>query len=201
MMNLNIHELTLDNIGQWPKAIKLSVIAFLSLLLVGVGYWLIVQDNLNQYEALVAQEVILKRDFETKQQQAASLHAYRLQMQMMEEKFGTMLKQLPTQNEMPGLLEDISKTGIASGLTFELFAPQPEITHDFYIEVPIKIKVKGNYHQFAVFLSRIALMSRIVTLHDLAIKTAPDAIDKKTNITGEKLTMDITAKIYRYRTK
>lgn len=197
MTNFNLNELTLDNVGQWPKAIKIGIVVFLSVLLIGLGYWLIVKKNFEQYDILKAEEVTLKNDFELKQRQASNLNAYRNQMIIMQERFGNMLKQLPTQNEMPGLLEDISKTGIASGLTFDLFAPLPEVQHDFYIEVPIKIVVVGNYHQFAVFLSRVAQMNRIVTLHDFMVE---DVIpDKQKKAPVGLLTMQMTAKIYRYR--
>ena len=125
----------------------------------------------------------------------------------MTERFGNMLKQLPTQNEMPGLLEDISKTGIASGLVFELFAPLPEVLHDFYIELPIKTVMVGNYHQFAIFLSRVAQMSRIVTLHDFTIERwasdngkPKDTLDHQ-DTSGDQLRMEMTIKIYRYRTQ
>ena len=206
MMNLNINELTLDNVGQWPKPIKVGVVVFLSILLIGMGYWLIAKANFEQYNTLQAQEITLRSEFELKQHQAANLQAYRNQMTIMEERFGNMLKQLPTKNEMPGLLEDISKTGIASGLTFELFAPLPEVQHDFYIELPIKIAVVGNYHQFAVFLSRVAQMSRIVTLHDFVIGRGVIQGEKQTGViskddSGDQLEMEITAKIYRYRTQ
>ena len=205
-MNLNINELTLDNVGQWPKPIKVGVVVFLSILLIGMGYWLIAKANFEQYNTLQAQEITLRSEFELKQHQAANLQAYRNQMTIMEERFGNMLKQLPTKNEMPGLLEDISKTGIASGLTFELFAPLPEVQHDFYIELPIKIAVVGNYHQFAVFLSRVAQMSRIVTLHDFVIGRGVIQGEKQTGViskddSGDQLEMEITAKIYRYRTQ
>ena len=198
-MNLNLNELTLDNIGQWPNPIKVGVVVFMSLLLIGMGYWFIAKANFEQYNTLQTQEVALKSEFELKQHQASNLVAYRNQMAIMNERFGNMLKQLPTQNEMPGLLEDISKTGIASGLTFELFAPLPEVQHDFYIELPIKIAVVGNYHQFAVFLSRVALMNRIVTLHDFVI--AGEFPEKQKNNSGDLLNMKMTAKIYRYRTQ
>lgn len=209
MMSINLNELSVDNIGQWPKAVKIGVLGFVVLLIIGLGYWLIAKATFEQYQALVTEEAALKKSFEMKQHQASSLQAYRNQMQKMQDRFGNMLKQLPTQNEMPGLLEDISKTGIASGLKFQLFAPMPEVQHDFYIELPIKIIVVGNYHQFAVFLSRIAQMSRIVTLHDFVINSVvEDAAKKTTNqkteqpmLKGENLSMDITAKIYRYRTK
>ena len=204
---MNLNELSLDNVGQWPTPIKYSILTFLMVLIVALGYWLIVMGNFNEYNNLQAQEITLKKDFEMKQHQASNLRAYQLQMTEMKDRFGNMLKQLPTQNEMPGLLEDISKTGIASGLSFELFAPMPEVLHDFYIEVPIKIIVVGNYHQFAVFLSRVAEMSRIVTLHDFVISRNENHATKQEKLTeeqlanaGELLTMEITAKIYRYRT-
>jgi type IV pilus assembly protein PilO len=199
MNNINLSELTLENVGQWPTPIKIGLVIFCSLLLIGLGYWFIAKSNFEQYETLKTQEVSLRGEFELKQHQASNLQAYRNQMVIMEERFGKMLKQLPTQNEMPGLLEDISKTGIASGLIFELFAPMPEIEHDFYIELPIQITVVGNYHQFAIFLSRIAQMNRIVTLHDFTIEDVPE--EKQKSVTGELLTMKMTAKIYRYRTQ
>ena len=144
----------------------------------------------------------MKTQFEQKQREASNLQAYRNQMAIMEERFGTMLKQLPTQNEMPGLLEDISKTGIASGLTFQSFTPMPEIQHDFYIELPIKIAVNGNYHQIAIFLSRVAEMGRIVTLHDFVVgRGMLGNLSLQKDESGDKLTMEMTAKIYRYRTK
>jgi type IV pilus assembly protein PilO len=197
--SINFKELTLDNVGKWPKPIKVGLVIFMALVVFGLGYFLIVQPNIDGYNELSQKEISLKSDFEKLQRQASNLPAYREQMNQMEERFGNMLKQLPTQNEMPSLLEDISKTGIASGLKFELFAPAPEIKHDFYIELPIQIVVIGNYQQLAVFLSRIAQMGRIVTLHDFVIE-APEA-DKQKKIQGEQLSMKITATIYRYRTQ
>lgn len=201
-VNFNFKELTLDNIGKWPKAIKISVLLAFSLVVFGVGYYLVIKPDIEQYNTLSLKEDSLKAEFEKLQRQASSLFAYRKQMAMMEDRFGNMLKQLPTQNEMPGLLEDISKTGIASGLTFELFAPSPEILHDFYIELPIQIIVIGNYHQLALFLSRVAEMSRIVTLHDFVIEARLNEKQKDAlSSQGEQLVMKITATIYRYRTK
>lgn len=200
-MNFNLNDLTLENLGQWPKPIKIGVVVALSVLLIGLGYWLIAKDNFAQYDALQIQEKTLKSDFEIKQHQASNLQAYRNQIEEMKERFGNMLKQLPTQNEMPGLLEDISKTGIASGLAFELFAPLPEVPHDFYIELPIKTVVVGNYHQFAVFLSRVAQMGRIVTLHDFVIERGFSENGKQKSTSGDQLRMEMTVKIYRYRTQ
>lgn len=201
-MELNLNDLTFDNLGQWPKPVKIGLITLLSFILIGLGYWLIIKDNFDQYSTLQTEEAALKTKFEQKQREASNLQAYRNQMAIMEERFGTMLKQLPTQNEMPGLLEDISKTGITSGLTFQSFTPLPEIQHDFYIEVPIKIAVIGNYHQIAIFLSRVAQMNRIVTLHDFVLGRSQlaNATQQKVE-SGDKLTMEMTAKIYRYRTR
>lgn len=199
-MNINLSELTLENIGQWPSTVKYLMASLLAALIIGIGYWIVVKPNFEQYDLLTAEEQTLKADFEVKQQQAVNLQAYKNQLQIMNERFGNMLKQLPAQNEMPGLLDDISKTGIASGLTFELFAPLPEVAHDFYIELPINIIVVGSYQQLAVFISRIAQMNRIVTLHDFDIVVAKQKDNQKSN-SGDLLEMKITAKIYRYRTQ
>ena len=198
-MNFNLDELTVDNISQWPEPIKYGTIVILSLFLIGLGYWLVIKDNFAEYDRLKQLEQELRIEFENKQYLASNITSYRNQMTVMEERFGNMLKKLPTENEMPGLLEDISKTGLASGLTFELFAPQNEIQHDFYIELPINITVVGNYQQLAVFLSRIGEMHRIVTLHDFVIEGASSK--KQTSRKGDQLVMDITATIYRYRTQ
>lgn len=198
-LNISLKELTVDNVGKWPRPIKIGVMVIMAILVFGIGYYLIIQPNIDQYNELSHKEESLKTEFESLQHKASNLNAYKNQMALMQERFGNMLKQLPTQNEMPSLLEDISKTGIASGLTFELFAPAPEIKHDFYIELPIQIVVIGNYHQLAIFLSRVSEMSRIVTLHDFVIETP--GLDKQKKGQGEQLVMKITATIYRYRTQ
>ena len=199
MNNINLNELTLENVGQWPLPVKIGVISGVAVLIIFLGYWLIAKPNFEQFANLEAQEATLKTEFETKQRQASNLIAYRNQLTLMNERFGAMLKQLPAKNEMPGLLEEISKTGIASGLKFELFAPQKEIEHDFYIELPIKITVEGTYFQLATFLSRVAQMNRIVTLHEFSIEGVSSK-DSKT-VSEDELVMNITAKIYRYRSQ
>ncbi|EHL31524.1 type IV pilus inner membrane component PilO [Legionella drancourtii] len=198
MNKFNLNELTLENVGQWPMSVKIGVLFGVSMLIVALGYWLIIQDNFAKYDRLQAQEVTLKADFENKQRQVFNLGEYRQQLSIMNNRFTLMLKQLPAKNEMPGLLEEISKTGVASGLKFELFAPQPEVSHDFYVELPIKISVVGRYFQLAMFLSRVAEMNRIVTLHEFSIEGVPSKDHKV--ISADELVMNITAKIYRYRT-
>lgn len=199
MNGINLNELTLENVGQWPFIVKICVYIGVSLLIIALGYWLIIEDNFTQYNKLQGQEATLKTDFENKQRQLFNLSAYRVQLQVMKEKFALMLKQLPEKNQMPGLLEEISKTGVASGLRFDLFAPQPEVVHDFYVELPIKIAVVGTYFQLAMFISRVAQMNRIVTLHDFTIEGVSSK-DQKAAL-GDELVMNITAKIYRYRTQ
>lgn len=199
MNSINLSELTLDNVGQWPFPVKIGSVLIVALLIIGLGYWVIIKSTFEQLDTLQSQEVTLKTEFETKQRQAANLQAYRNQLQLMNERFGAMLKQLPAKNEMPGLLEEISKTGVTVGLKFELFAPQPEIKHDFYIELPIKITVVGSYMQLATFLSRVAEMSRIVTLHEFSI-SGVSSKDAKV-VSEDVLVMSITAKIYRYRSQ
>ncbi len=198
-MNFNVKELTIEDIWKWPKSIKIGVILILSCLVFRLGCYFFISPNIEKRHILAAQEKKLKSEFENLQQKAANFEAYRHQMRVMQDKFGTMLRQLPTKNEMPGLLDDISKTGVVSGLTFLLFAPAPEMTHDFYIELPIQMVVTGSYYQFAIFLSRAAELNRIITLHDFVIESV--AIDKKTPGKGEQLVMKITATIYRYRTQ
>jgi type IV pilus assembly protein PilO len=199
MDTVNFSDLTLDNIGQWPLPIKIGVLLGVSVLIIGLGYWLIIKGNFEQAAILQAQEVTLRTDFEHKEYQASNIQSYRNQLQLMIERFGAMLKQLPAKNEMPGLLEEISKTGVTVGLKFVLFAPQPEVKHDFYIELPIKIVVKGTYMQLALFMSRVGEMNRIVTLHDFSI----EGVSSKDNklVSEDELVMNITAKIYRYRSQ
>ena len=200
MMNkINLNELTFDNVGQWPLPVKLGVILGICLLIIGLGSWLLIKSNFEQFDTLVTQEATLKADFESKAHQASNLEAYRNQLMLMKDRFGAMLKKLPQKNEMPGLLEEISKTGTTTGLKFTSFAPQQEVDHDFYIELPIKVSVVGTYTQLAMFLSRVAEMSRIVTLHEFSVSGLPSK-DSRT-VSEDQLTMSITAKIYRYRTK
>ncbi len=138
---MKLNELNFENVGQWPISIKWIATGLVALLVLGAGYWFVAKSIFEDYDTLKNEELNLKSEFEKKQHEASNLQTYRNQMVIMGERFGKMLSQLPTTNEMPGLLEDISKTGVASGLTFELFAPLPEVTHDFYVELPIKISV------------------------------------------------------------
>ena len=139
------------------------------------------------------QENELREEFEIKQARAANLGAYKAQLAEMRESFGTMLRQLPNRTEVAGLLVDVSQTGLASGLKFELFQPQKEVPREFYAELPIKLRVTGNYHQFGEFVSGLAALPRIVTIHDIVIKPR----EPKGGDEGS-LELNATAKTYRY---
>jgi type IV pilus assembly protein PilO len=194
-MNLSdLNNLNLDpnNIGSWPLAARVIVILLLCIALLFAGYYLDTSDQLVELDTARAKEASLKQEFETKQAKAASLDAYKEQMVEMQRSFGALLQQLPGKTEVADLLVDISRVGIISGLEFELFKPEAEIPKEFYAELPIKIRVKGNYHQFGNFASGTAALPRIVTLHDLAISTG------KKQAGDDRMIMEATAKTYRY---
>jgi len=194
-MNLSdLNNLNLDpnNIGSWPLAAKVIVIVLLCFALLFAGYYLDTSDQLLELETARAKEVNLKQEFETKQAKAANLSAYQEQMEEMQRSFGALLQQLPGKTEVAGLLVDISRVGIVSGLEFELFKPEAEIPKEFYAELPIKIRVKGSYHQFGAFASGTAALPRIVTLHNLSITS------KVKKDEDGRMTMEATAKTYRY---
>lgn len=197
-MNLNIDLKSLDfhNIGGWPLPAKAVLVAILCIGVLVAGYYLDIKDQQDILNNKKAQETTLKTDFETKQGKAASLEAYRVQMKEMEESFGTMLRQLPNKNEVADLLVDITQTGLASGLEFELFQPKAEIPKEFFAELPINIKVTGSYHQVGEFVSGVAALPRIVTLHDIVIK--PKSGAGKKGAGSDQLEVQAMAKTYRY---
>ena len=189
-MNLSeLNNLDFNNIGNWPVAAKAVAIVVVCAAVLGLGYWQDTQVQLQDLDSARRQETKLKQEFERKQAKAASLDAYKRQMKEMEESFGTMLRQLPSKTEVADLLVDITQTGLASGLEFDLFKPQNEQPKEFYAELPITVKVEGDYHQLGTFVSGIAALPRIVTLHDISISQG-----------GKKggLVMQAVAKTYRY---
>ena len=184
--------LDVNDIGRWPLPFRIGVIVIVFVLVVGVGvYMTIVKEKLPALQRAEAEEVTLKQSFENKQRKTANYDAYKAQLAQMEQSFGTMLRQLPGETEIPSLIVDISQTGLAAGLQEKLFQPQPEIPRDFYAEKPIKISLSGGYHEIANFVSGVAALPRIVTLHDIAITR-----DNQDNF--DSLTMEVTAKTYRY---
>ena len=191
-MNLELSDLDLTNIARWPAAARAVVILFIMGGVIFLGYWFHSKDQLAELESVEQRELDLRVIFEKKAQQAANLEAYEQQLEEMRESFGAMLRQLPNKTEVADLLVDVSQTGLAAGLEFELFNPQNEIPREFYAELPITIRVIGNYHEFGDFVSGVAALPRIVTLSDITIA------GKNGKGSDDLLAMNLTAKTYRY---
>ncbi len=187
-----LQSLDANDIGRWPFVFRAGVIGIVFTVVVGLGiYWMIIEDKYPALQRVQQEEVTLRDVFENKQRKAANFDAYKAQLAQIEQSFGTMLRQLPGETEIPSLIVDISQTGLAAGLQEKLFQPQPEIPKDFYAEKPITISLSGGYHEIANFVSGVAALPRIVTLHDINI--TPDNPDN-----FDSLTMQVTAKTYRY---
>jgi type IV pilus assembly protein PilO len=189
-VNLDLDELDLTNVARWPAAARAVIILAMMGCIIFLGYWFHTKDQLLELDKTAQLETDLKFIFEKKAEQATNLEAYEQQLEDMRESFGAMLRQLPNRTEVADLLVDISQTGLASGLEFELFKPQPENPKEFYAELPISIRVVGEYHEFGNFVSGVAALPRIVTLHDIHISRVGES---KT-----LLGMNVTAKTYRY---
>ncbi|WP_033083779.1 type 4a pilus biogenesis protein PilO [Colwellia psychrerythraea] len=183
--------LELDNIGQWPAAAKLLLAIFLAVTVGFLGYMGLISDQVKKLEGAFAEEITLKQSYRTKYHVAANLDLFRAQMVEAEDTFANQLRSLPNSHEIPGLLDDITFVGTTSGLDFVKLEWQPEISKEIYIELPIDIEVIGPYHSFGQFVSKIAGLPRIVTLHDFKIK-----IEKGDN---ETLNLKLQAKTYRYQ--
>lgn len=194
LRKVDLNDLDLNNVGSWPAPVKFIAGVLLLILVLGLGYNFHLKDLQSQLERQRSEEVTLKEQFSAKAFQAANLDAYKEQMQEMEVSFGALLRQLPSDTEVPGLLEDITRTGLGSGLEFEEIKLLPEVAQQFYIELPIEIKVVGTYHDLATFVSGVASLPRIVTLHDFEMVPA-------TAETTSQLRMSILAKTYRYNDK
>ncbi|MCU7876476.1 MAG: type 4a pilus biogenesis protein PilO [Candidatus Thiodiazotropha sp. (ex. Lucinoma kazani)] len=192
-MNLqDLNELDLNNLGIWPMPVKIVVVVLVSLIVLAAGYYLIIEDQLISLEGVEKKEQALRTTFNAKQAKASNLEAYRKQLEEMKQSFGTMLRQLPDKTEVAELLVDVSQTGLASGLEFELFKPKAEVPREFYAELPIELVVTGKYHEFGSFISGLAALPRIVTIHDIKIERAAS------NVESDDLLLKATAKTYRY---
>jgi type IV pilus assembly protein PilO len=183
--------------GRWPLAVRIGTVVIVFLLLaLGGYYWFVWKEDRPKLLEARAKEGELMQTLETKARRAANLGAYRAQLAEMQQSFGAMLRQLPNKTEVPNLLVDISQTGLAAGLEEKLFQPQGENKKDFYAELPITIRLTGGYHEMGRFASGIAALPRIVTLHDIEI--TPPGRDRNAVIDTSQLTLNVTAKTYRY---
>ncbi|MDO6557960.1 type 4a pilus biogenesis protein PilO [Paraglaciecola chathamensis] len=164
-----LNELDFDQIAIWPFEVKTVVALFVAIIALIGGYYTLVKDKLPMLEKAQLQEVDLKQSYQGKYNIAVNLPAYQDQLERLENDFSSMLKSLPTSNETPGLLDDITFVGTSAGLTFKLLNWQKEVPKEFYTELPIQIEVTGNYHAFGQFVSDIAALPRIVTVHDFEV--------------------------------
>jgi type IV pilus assembly protein PilO len=191
LRELDLNDLSLETIGSWPSVVKLLAWILVFAVVVGGGLHYQVMPVRQQLQQAEAREVQLKQEYERKAFQTANLEAYRQQMEEMEETFGALLRQLPTDTEVPGLLEDITDEAVNNGLEITRIQLQSEVAREYYMELPISIEVRGTYHDLAGFVSGVAGLPRIVTLHDFSISTGRGR--------DAQLSMSITARTYRYR--
>lgn len=193
-MNLieELRSLDTNDPGRWPllfRAVAVGIV-FVAVLAFCI-YMFVIKTEMPVLERVQREEQELRATFEDKQRRAANFDAYREQLAQIERDFGAMLRQLPGRTEVPNLLVDISQTGLAAGLEEQLFQPMGEIQREFYAELPIKIRLTGSYHELGNFVSGIAALPRIVTLHDIAISPVEPGV-------YDELILDVTAKTYRY---
>lgn len=189
LKSLDVSELDVNNIGAWPAAIKGLVISVIFALVLAGGYFFYLTDKQTALEQAEQKETSLKSEIEDKWDRAANLEDYTDQMAEMEERFGALLRQLPKDTEVPGLLEDITLTALDNGLQIESIDLQAERRDEVFIELPMTITVTGEYHDIGSFVSGVANLSRIVTLHDFTITPQGSPTNLK---------MTILAKTYRY---
>jgi type IV pilus assembly protein PilO len=181
--------------GRWPFVARaIAVAACFLLVAFGLIYFFVWQDRMPDLEQRQTEEQQLRSEFRTKHAKAVNLAVYKQQLTDIEKSFGALLRQLPSRTEVPNLLVDISQTGLAAALEEKLFQPGPEVKKDFYAELPIHIQLTGSYHEFGAFVSGIAALPRIVTLHDIQITP----LSKEKSAPYDQLQLDLTAKTYRY---
>jgi type IV pilus assembly protein PilO len=188
----DLRSLDTNDPGRWPLPIRIGAVALVLVAVLAFGvYMFVVKDEVPLLKRAQQEELDLRVQFEEVQRKAANFDAYRAQLAEIERDFGAMLRQLPGQTEVPSLLVDISQTGLGAGLEEQLFQPTGEIQKDFYAELPIKLRYTGSYHELGNFVSGIAALPRIVTLHDITIRAPNEAAP-------DELVLDVTAKTYRY---
>ena len=188
----DLRALDTNDPGRWPLPFRAAAVAIAFVAVIAIGiYYFVWLDDKPTLDREKRKETELRAAFEDRQRKAANFDSYRTQLAEIERDFGAMLRQLPGKTEVPNLLVDISQTGLGAGLEEKLFQPTGEVQKDFYAELPIKLRYTGSYHELGKFVSGIAALPRIVTLHDIDIKPA----DKDSTTS---LTLDVTAKTYRY---
>ena len=192
MKNIDLKDLDFKTAASWPNEVKYAACAFLVFVIALLAWFLIISSKRDEYLGLATEEVTLRQEFENEQGKAANLEPLKQQLADMELILQKMLRQLPSKNDMPDLIVDVSQEALSSGISNELFQPGPEEPKDFYAEQPIALRMVGTYHQFGNFMSGVASLPRVVimTMHDIALKPR----DKDPKI----LELAGTIKTYRY---
>jgi len=198
MLN-ELRDLDFNDIGSAPTAVRYIILAFLLIIILAIGYFLLIKSKIEQLEMVQNLETSLRADFEAKQAKAANLEAYEAQLAEMQELLETMFRQLPSKTEMDKLLVDVSQTALGAGIDVQLFQPNAEAYHDFYAERPISVRMLGDYHQFGEFVSGVASLPRVVilTMHDISLRRATER-DVGANAGDGRLILEGTVKTYRY---
>ncbi|TZF88566.1 type 4a pilus biogenesis protein PilO [Cognatilysobacter lacus] len=196
----DIKSLDFSNIGSWPREAKAVFCAVIGIMIIALFWFLFIGDKRDELSSLESKEKELRTTFETKQGQAANLGALKQQLVQMEQQLQQMLRQLPSKNEMPDLIVDISQTALATGISNELFQPGEEQPKDFYAEKPIALRMVGTYHQFGAFMSGVASLPRVVimTMHDISLKPKNPPVGNAGGANNGLLELSGTVKTYRY---
>ena len=191
-----LRDLDFNDIGSAPVSVRYVILGFLLVIILAIGYFLLIKAKTEQLEVVKKKEVALRVDFENKQEKAANLEAYEVQLAEMQELLETMFRQLPSKTEMDKLLVDVSQTALGAGIDVQLFQPNAERLHDFYAERPISVRMLGDYHQFGEFVSGVASLPRVVilTMHDISLRRAA-----KSDVGGDgRLILEGSVRTYRY---
>jgi len=195
MLN-ELRDLDFNDIGSAPVSVRYVILCFLLVIILAIGYFLLIKAKTEQLEVVKKKEIALRVDFENKQEKAANLEAYEVQLAEMQELLETMFRQLPSKTEMDKLLVDVSQTALGAGIDVQLFQPNAERLHDFYAERPISVRMLGDYHQFGEFVSGVASLPRVVilTMHDISLRRAA-----KSDVGGDgRLILEGSVRTYRY---
>jgi type IV pilus assembly protein PilO len=198
MLN-ELRDLDFNDIGSAPLTIRYFILTVLLCIILGIGYFLLVKNKVEQLKVVEQKELTLRTEFEYKQQKAANLEAYEAQLAEMQKLLETMFRQLPSKTEMDKLLVDISQTALGAGIDVQLFQPNAETLHDFYAERPISVRMLGDYHQFGAFVSGVASLPRVVilTMNDISLRPATQQ-DLGGIRNDGRLILEGTVKTYRY---
>ncbi|MDD9893424.1 MAG: type 4a pilus biogenesis protein PilO [Gammaproteobacteria bacterium] len=194
----DLRSLDVNDIARWPGIMQTVVVILVCLMIGGAGYWFVVKSQIQELQQVKAEEETLRNRFEARQRKAAGLEDYKAQLAEMEERFSHMLRQLPGRKEVASLLQDVSQLRVASGLEEQLFQPEPEQPKDFYAELPIRITLLGDFHQYGDFAEGVAALPRIVTLHDIVLKRPSNRRRGEEDQAKQPLVMTAKARTYRY---